>query len=70
MWMLTCGSYVCIYELRGAESIVTFSKVLEKIICDRLVKHIQINNILVEEQFGFRSPSSTDKAAFKLIDEY
>jgi hypothetical protein len=61
---------VCVYELHGAESIVTFSKVLEKIICDRLIKHIKIDNILEEEQFGFRSSSSTDKVAFKLIDEY
>ena len=46
-----------------------FSKILEKIIYDRLFKHIQINNILVEEQFGFRTSSSTDKAVFKLIYE-
>jgi hypothetical protein len=31
--------------------------------------HIQINNILVEEQFGFRTSLSTDKAFYKLIDE-
>jgi len=64
-------AYVCVYELHGTESIVTsFSKGLEKITCDRLIKHIQINNILVEERFGFRRSSSTDKAAFKLTDEY
>ena len=34
MWLLTYASYLCVYELHGAESIVTFSKVLEKIICD------------------------------------
>jgi hypothetical protein len=33
------------------------------------IKHIQMNNILIEEQFGFRTSSSTDKAAFKLTDE-
>ena len=33
------------------------------------IKHIQINNILVEEQFRFRTSPSTDKAAFKLTDE-
>jgi len=33
------------------------------------IKHIQINNIVVEEQFGFRTSSATDKAAFKLTDE-
>ena len=32
-----------------------FSEVFEKIIFDTLIKHIQINNILVEEQFGFRT---------------
>jgi len=43
---------------------------LKKIIYDRLIKHIEVNNILVEEQFGFGSPSSTDKTVFNLIDEY
>jgi sarcosine oxidase/L-pipecolate oxidase len=46
-----------------------FPKVLQRIIYDRLFIHIQINNILVEERFGFRTSSSTDKAAFQLIDE-
>jgi hypothetical protein len=34
---------------------------------DRLIKHIQINNIPVKEQFGFTTSSSTEKAAFKLV---
>ena len=33
------------------------------------IKHIQLNNILVDEQFDFRTSPSTDKAAFKLTDE-
>jgi hypothetical protein len=41
----------------------------EKVLYDRLVKHIQINNIVVEEQFSIRTSSSADKAAFKLFDE-
>jgi len=49
--------------------ITTFSNVLEKIIYDRLIKHFQINSIQLEEQFGCRTSSSTEKAAFKLIDE-
>jgi hypothetical protein len=28
-----------------------------------------INNILVEEQFGFRPATSTDKASYRLINE-
>jgi hypothetical protein len=46
-----------------------FSKVFVKIIYDRLLQHMEINNILVEEQFGFRTSSSTDKASYKLINE-
>ena len=53
---------------RSTSLLTSFSKVFEKIIYDRLIKHIQINNIVVEEEFGFRT-SSTDKGAFKLIDE-
>jgi hypothetical protein len=45
-----------------------FSKVFERITHDRLLKHIETNNILTDEQFGFRTCSSTDKASYKLID--
>ena len=54
---------------RTISLLTSFSEVLEKIIFDKLIKHVQINNILVEEEFGFRTSSSTDKAAFKLINE-
>jgi hypothetical protein len=43
--------------------------VFEKIIYYRLLKHNEINNILVAEQFGFRTFSSTEKATYKLTDE-
>jgi hypothetical protein len=46
----------------------TFSKVLEKIMYNRLSHHMQTNNILVPEQFGFRKGMSTEDAAFKLTD--
>jgi hypothetical protein len=45
-----------------------FSKVFERIMYDRLLQHIETNNILTDEQFGFRTSSSTDKASYKLID--
>jgi hypothetical protein len=32
----------------------------------RLNQHLQVNNILVHEQFGFRKDLSTDRAAFSL----
>jgi hypothetical protein len=45
-----------------------FSKVFEKIICNSLSHHININ-ILTNEQFGFRAKSSTEKASFQFITE-
>jgi len=36
---------------------------------DRLLKHIEMNNILAVEQFGFRTSSTTAKASYKLIDD-
>jgi len=47
----------------------SFSKVLEKIMCQRLLKHININNILVNEWFGCRSDSSMEIASYNLVNE-
>jgi hypothetical protein len=46
-----------------------FSKIIEKLIYARLILHIEDNNILVSEQYGFRAHSSTEKAAYTLIDK-
>jgi len=54
---------------RPISLLTSFSKVLEKIIYERLLKHIETNNILAIEQFGFRTSSSTEKASYKLIDD-
>lgn len=43
-----------------------FSKIMEKIIYCRLYKFLQVNNILIDEQFGFRKQFSTDLAIFNL----
>jgi len=40
----------------------------EKITYVRLLTHITSNKILTNSQFGFRKKSSTDKAAYKLIN--
>jgi hypothetical protein len=44
--------------------LTSFSKAIEKIIYERLLQHINVNNILAEEQFGFRPATSTDKASY------
>jgi len=43
--------------------------VLEKVMYNQLQKHLIKYNILAEEQFGFRSGSTMDKAIYKLINE-
>jgi hypothetical protein len=48
--------------------LTTFYKVLEKVMYNRLSHHMQTNNILVPEQFGFRKDMSTEDAAFRLTD--
>jgi len=47
----------------------SFSKSLENFTCGRLLYHINANNILVSQQFGFQIKSSTEKAFFKLLNE-
>jgi hypothetical protein len=49
-------------------SLRTSSKVIEKLIYVRLLDHINTNCILVNEQYGFRTLSSTEQATFSLIN--
>jgi hypothetical protein len=53
---------------RPLSLLTSFSKIFEKVIYIRLLKHIMNNAILSSEQFGFRSNSSTEKATFKLLN--
>jgi hypothetical protein len=54
---------------RPISLLATFSKVFEKVIYNRLYEQIYRNNILDNNQYGFRPNSSTEKASFKLIEE-
>jgi hypothetical protein len=45
-----------------------FCKILEKVACNRLSKHLHIHNVSVPEQFGFRKGLSTDKTALEMTD--
>jgi hypothetical protein len=53
---------------RQISLLTVFSKVLEKVIYNRLSHYMHTNNILVPEQFGFSQGKSTDNAAFKLTN--
>jgi hypothetical protein len=45
----------------------SFSKILENIMYIRLINHLETNNILAPEQFGFRTSSSTAQASLNCV---
>ena len=45
-----------------------FDKLLERIIYNRLYRHLQVNNVLYEYQFGFRKNYSTILALLDVTD--
>jgi len=53
---------------RPISLLMSFSKIFEKIIYNRLITHFTSTNIFTNSQFGFRNKSSTDKAAYTLIN--
>jgi len=46
-----------------------FSKILERLVFNRCIDHIDTNKILNDKQFGFRSNHSTDMAIIQLADK-
>ena len=53
---------------RPISLLTSFSKIVEKLMYVRLQKHIDTNDILCREQYGFRSKHSTEQATFSLIN--
>jgi hypothetical protein len=53
---------------RPISLLTNLSKVLEKVMYDRLSHHMHTNNILVPEHFGFRKGVSAEDAVLKLTD--
>ena len=47
----------------------TFSKILERVFYKRLIDYVNANNILTNNQYGFREKSSTTFALIDLIDD-
>ena len=58
-----------IINYRPISLLPSISKILEKIAYKRLYSFLNINNILIPNQYGFRKNYSTDYAILKLIDE-
>jgi hypothetical protein len=54
---------------RSISLLSSFSKIIEKIIYKRLYCYLTDNNILVNEQFGFREKLSTDTATYAFLNK-
>jgi len=53
---------------RPVSLLTSFSKIFEKVIYNRIL-HTKENNIIVSDQYGFKSNSSTEVAIFKLTNQ-
>jgi hypothetical protein len=67
--IFTNGNKHELSNYRPISLLSTFSEVSERLIYNILYKHIKQNNILDNNQYGFRPNSSTEKAPLKIIEE-
>ena len=56
-------------KYRPISVIHIFSKFLKRLMYNRLAEFLDINNILVQNQYGFRQKQSTFMALLKLVDD-
>jgi hypothetical protein len=56
-------------NFRPISLLISSSKILEKIIYNRINAHINLHKILADEQYGFRENTSTDNATYTLLLE-
>jgi Notch-like protein len=56
-------------DYRPVTLLISFSKIFEKVIYNRLLQHTKENNIIVMDQYGFKSNSSTELAIFNLTNQ-
>jgi len=63
------GEKLNINNYRPISLLISFSKILEKIIAKRIQEHVTQYQIVSNEQYGFRSSVSTDNATYILTQE-
>ena len=66
--LFTKGDHGLLTNYRPISLLLTISKVFERVIYDQMYLYFNNNNLLADEQFGFRKNHSTDYAAIKLVD--
>ena len=62
------GDINSITNYRPISLLPTLSKIFERVIFIQLYTYLDDNNLLSEEQYGFRANHSADLAAVKLVD--
>jgi hypothetical protein len=60
------GDRLNMSNLRPISLLISFSKIFEKFIHNRIKTHIPLYKILADEQYGFRDNMSTNNAAYTL----
>jgi hypothetical protein len=58
-----------INSYRPISILTSFSKIFEKVLQTRLLKHLTDDNILVKEKYGFRTKLKTDNATYHSTNE-
>ncbi len=62
------GDKTILNNYRPISLLPTISKVFERVIYNQLYNYFNVNSLLCEQQYGFRTQHSTELAAIKLID--
>ena len=62
------GDVSMLSNYRTISLLPTISKIFERILFNQLYDYFNSNNLLAEEQYGFRTNHSTEYAAVKLVD--
>ena len=62
------GDNCCLNNYRPISLLPTISKIFERVMYTQLYYYFNVNNLLSEQQYGFRSQHSTELASVKLVD--
>ena len=62
------GDNCCFNNYRPISLLPTISKIFERVMFTQLYSYFNNNNLLSEQQYGFRSQHSTELACVKLVD--
>ena len=62
------GSQTCLSNYRPISLLSVLNKLLEKLMCNRLVDFLEKRRVFFDSQFGFRAKHSTDHAILRIVD--